>query len=64
MLNLKSIDPAQLMPIPEVPESYGPRNEEDMRVYVLVKEAIDSSRSNTYATPADFLRSVRTRIRR
>lgn len=34
--NFKALDPAELMPLPDVPESYGPRNEEDQRVYDLV----------------------------
>jgi hypothetical protein len=49
-LNLKKLDPAQLMPIPEVPESYGPRNAEDRRVYKLVKEAFDADIWHTYET--------------
>lgn len=31
-LNLSDIDPAELMPTPDVPESYGPRNAEERRV--------------------------------
>jgi hypothetical protein len=41
-LNLKAIDPAELMPLPEVPESYGPRDEEEQRIYELVMEGINS----------------------
>ena len=41
-LNLKALDPADLMPIPDVPERYGPRNAEDERVYALVKSGIES----------------------
>ena len=41
-LNLKAIDPAELMPIPNAPESYGPRNEEDQRVYDLVTAGLNS----------------------
>jgi hypothetical protein len=41
-LNLTAIDPAELAPIPDVPESYGPRNEEDKRVLGLVLEGLSS----------------------
>ena len=41
-LNLKAIDPAELLPIPDIPESYGPRNEEDQRVYDLVMAGLNS----------------------
>ena len=59
-LNLHAIDLAELMPLPEVPESYGPRNEEDQRVYELVKEGIESGPS----IPMDdtFFDRLRARI--
>ena len=63
-LNLKSIDPAELMPLPDIPESYGPRNEEERRVYMLVKEALDSGPGKTYASVADLMAELRTGIPR
>ncbi len=63
-LNLKSLDPATLMPLPEVPESYGPRNEEDLRVYTLVKEAIDGGPGRKYDTVADFMGTLNARVSR
>ncbi|MBV1776277.1 hypothetical protein KSF73_11200 [Burkholderiaceae bacterium DAT-1] len=41
-LNLKSLDPAELMPLPDVPDSYGPRDEEEQRIYDLVMEGMSS----------------------
>lgn len=41
-LNLNSLDPADLMPIPDVPDRYGPRDAEDERVYALVMEGLKS----------------------
>jgi hypothetical protein len=43
--NLTAIDPVELAPIPDVPESYGPRNEEDRRVLSLVQEGMASGRA-------------------
>jgi hypothetical protein len=60
--DLKAIDPAELMPLPEVPESYGPRNEEEKRVYELVKEALDSGPGMTYASVADLIADLRAGI--
>ncbi len=44
LLNLTAIDPADLAPIPDVPESYGPRNAEDRRVLALVQEGMASGK--------------------
>ncbi|MDC8758429.1 hypothetical protein [Janthinobacterium fluminis] len=63
-LNLKAIDPAELMPLPEVPESYGPRNEEEKRVHALVKEALDSGPGKTYASVSDLVAELRAGIPR
>jgi hypothetical protein len=41
-LNLKSIPKADMMPLPDVPESYGPRNAEDERVHDLVQRGLAS----------------------
>lgn len=41
-LNLHTIDPAELLPLPEVPESYGARNEEEEQILDLVKEGLES----------------------
>ncbi|NRR29085.1 hypothetical protein HSX11_02700 [Oxalobacteraceae bacterium] len=57
-LNLKSIDPVQLLPTPDVPDSYGPRNEEDVRVYKLVKEAFDTGPGKKFDTVADFMSAL------
>lgn len=38
--DLSDIDPAELAPIPEVPESYGPRNAEERRILAKVQEAL------------------------
>ena len=40
--NIETIDPAELAPIPEVPETFGPRNEEDVRVLDLVLTSLSS----------------------
>lgn len=62
-LHLKALDPAELLPTPEVPESYGPRNEEERRIYNLVKEGLDNGPGKTYASGADFIAELRTSIR-
>jgi hypothetical protein len=41
-VNFKALDPAELMPIPDVPESHGPRNGEDQRVHDLVTAGLNS----------------------
>lgn len=61
-LDLKSIDPAELLPLPEVPDSYGPRDEEERRVYALVKEALDSGPGKTYASVAELMAELRASI--
>jgi len=61
-INLKALDPAELMPLPEVPESYGPRNEEDQEVYALIQEALASGPGKRYASVADFAAEFRTRL--
>jgi hypothetical protein len=61
-LNLNSIDPADLMPTPEVPESYGPRNQEDVLVYTFVKEALDGGPGKKYDNVADFIAELRAGI--
>lgn len=63
-LNLKALDPAELMPTPEVPESYGPRNEEERRIYTLVKEALDAGPGKTYDNVADLIAELRAGIPR
>ena len=40
--NYQAIDPADLAPIPDVPDRYGPRNEEDERVLELVRRGLAS----------------------
>lgn len=52
------------MPTPEVPESYGPRNEEEARVYALVKEALEAGPGKTYDTVADFIAELRAGVTR
>lgn len=42
--NLTAINPADLAPIPDVPDSYGPRNDEDRRVLALVQEGLASGK--------------------
>ncbi|WP_035055805.1 hypothetical protein [Andreprevotia chitinilytica] len=58
-LNLKSLDPAELMPLPEIPESYGPRNEEEQRIDDLVMEGINSGPGKQYASVAEFAAEFR-----
>ncbi len=60
-LNLHAIDPAELMPLPEDPDTYGPRNEEERRIYQLIKESLDSP-SKTYASVADFIAEMRATL--
>jgi len=38
--DLLDIDTAELAPIPEVPENYGPRNAEELRILEKVQEAL------------------------
>lgn len=59
-LNLYTIDPAELLPLPEVPESYGPRNEEEVRVLELVKEGLESG--SVVAVDDAFFDRLRSRI--
>ncbi|MBA5636854.1 hypothetical protein H3H37_07270 [Duganella sp. LX20W] len=63
-LNLQSLDPAELLPTPEVPEHYGPRNEEEARVHALVKEALLAGPGKTYPTVADLIDELRAGIPR
>ncbi|MBV1777478.1 hypothetical protein KSF73_17305, partial [Burkholderiaceae bacterium DAT-1] len=63
MASLNSLDPAELMPLPEVPESYGPRNEEDREVYALIQEALESGPGTVYASVAEFATEFRARLR-
>ncbi len=63
-LRLHTLDPAELMPTPEVPESFGPRNEEERRVHGLIKEALDSGPGKTYGSVAEFIAELRTTIPR
>jgi hypothetical protein len=53
-LNLKALDPAELMPIPDVPESYGPRDEEEQRIYDLVMEGFASGPGKVYASVSEL----------
>lgn len=50
------------MPTPEVPESYGPRNDEERRVHTLIKEALDAGPGKTYDNVADFIADLRAGI--
>lgn len=59
--NLKSIDPAQLSPTPEVPECYGPRDDEDVRIHQLVRAALDAGPGKKYDTVASFIQALDVR---
>lgn len=61
-LHLNAIDPAELMPLPELPESYGPRDDEELRIYNMVKEALDGGPGKTYASVADFIAELSASI--
>ena len=61
-LNLNAIDPAELMPTPEIPETYGPRNEEERRVHELVKEALDADNGVDYDSVEDLVEALRKEI--
>jgi hypothetical protein len=61
-LDLQSIDPADLLPLPEVPDRFGPRDEEERRVYALVKEALDSGPGKTYASVAEWMAELRASL--
>ncbi|WP_223879078.1 hypothetical protein [Chitinimonas arctica] len=63
-LNLKALDPAELMPLPEVPESYGPRDEEEQRIHELVMEGIHSGPGVVYDTVDDFMLALEARVLR
>jgi len=59
-LNLHTIDPAELLPLPEVPEGYGARDDEEKRVLQLVREGLESGP----VIPVDdvFIARLRSRI--
>ena len=59
-LNLHTIDPVELLPLPEVPESYGARDEKDKRVLQLVTEGLDSG--PTIPVDDAFFERLRSRI--
>jgi len=59
-LNLHTIDPVELLPLPEVPESYGPRDDEEKRVLQLVKEGLESG--PVVAVDDAFIARLRSRI--
>jgi hypothetical protein len=63
-MNLKSLGSAEMMPLPEVPESYGPRDEEEQRIYDLVMEGINSGPGTVYDTVDDFMRALDARVPR
>lgn len=52
------------MPTPDVPESYGPRNKEEARVFALVKEALDVGPGKTYDTVVGLIDELRVGFRR
>lgn len=58
-LNLNDIDPAELMPTPDVPESYGPRNAGETRIHELVSEALDADDGQVYETVDDLIDELR-----
>lgn len=60
-LNLHALPVEELMPLPDLPESYGPRNEEDLAVFALVKVGI-AGPSTKYETVADFMRALDARM--
>jgi len=62
-LNLKALDPAELMPLPDVPESYGPRDEEEQRIYDLVMEGFNGGPGKTYASVDEFAAEFRAQLR-
>ncbi len=50
------------MPLPEMPESYGPRDDEELRIYNMVKEALDVGPGKAYASVADFIAELSASI--
>lgn len=60
-LNLHTLDPAELMPLPDVPAQYGPRNEEEQRIYHLVKESFTAS-GKTYQSAGDLIAELRASL--
>ncbi len=61
-LNLANIAPADLMPLPEVPDRYGPRNADERRIYDRVKEGLDCTSGKEYASVADFIAELRGKV--
>jgi hypothetical protein len=59
-LNPSDIDPAELVPTPDVPDSYGPRNEEERRIYDMLNEALDGDEGQSYETVADLIDELRS----
>lgn len=60
--SLKSLDPAELMPLPDVPDSTGPRSEEEQRIYDLVMAGINSGPGKVYATVDEFAAEFRAQL--
>ena len=60
-LNLKSIAKAEMMPLPDVPESYGPRNAEEEHVHDLVKAGLASG--DPIPVDSSYFARLRDRIK-
>ena len=63
-LNLNAIDPAELMPLPETPDSFGPRDDEERQIYALIQEAMDSGPGKRYASVDDLAVELNARLER
>ena len=54
-LNLKALDPAELLPLPAAAsDSCAPRDEEERRIFALVREGIESGPGVLYPNAAAF----------
>jgi hypothetical protein len=63
-IDLSTIDPAELLPLPEVPESCGPRNDEERRIFELVRKGIESGPGIEYPNAEAFAAEFRAQIPR
>lgn len=59
-LNLHTIDPKELLPLPEATENYSPNNEEEKRVLEQVKEGLESGA--VIPVDEDFFKRLHSRV--
>ncbi|QDQ28118.1 hypothetical protein FNU76_18180 [Chitinimonas arctica] len=63
-LKRKALDPAELIPLPEVPASNDPRDEEEQHIHDLVMEGLNSGTGQQYSNAAEFAAEFRAQLLR